>query len=274
MANGNLRNKPCPCGSGKKFKHCCMNKKPRTTAITMDMGKPVAVNGVRVSPDGSVELLRDGVPLIPEKAYHDVSYSRGKGPKILNRMPIDPARLVVNQYRHFKDFNLLYAIDTNTRNVNSEKISISCVVLCKITAVEEDHMTAEYAPIHCLEFRNIKQFAENIAWMKAIQFVISHPLYGPNLKIGFIVDSDLGKLSAYNSRSLPIYGDFYLPQNVELIYASADVGKEFLENQLISVCDKEAEMLLEAVSKGKFSDGNLQEMKNEPYTHFRFWNKK
>ena len=21
------RNEPCPCGSGKKFKHCCLNKK-------------------------------------------------------------------------------------------------------------------------------------------------------------------------------------------------------------------------------------------------------
>jgi uncharacterized protein YecA (UPF0149 family) len=21
------RNDPCPCGSGKKYKHCCMNKK-------------------------------------------------------------------------------------------------------------------------------------------------------------------------------------------------------------------------------------------------------
>lgn len=24
----NPRNKPCPCGSGKKYKHCCLNKKP------------------------------------------------------------------------------------------------------------------------------------------------------------------------------------------------------------------------------------------------------
>jgi len=22
----NPRNKPCPCGSGKKYKHCCLNK--------------------------------------------------------------------------------------------------------------------------------------------------------------------------------------------------------------------------------------------------------
>jgi hypothetical protein len=26
MAEEPKRNQPCPCGSGKKYKHCCMNK--------------------------------------------------------------------------------------------------------------------------------------------------------------------------------------------------------------------------------------------------------
>lgn len=26
------RNDPCPCGSGKKYKHCCL-KKPRTLGV-------------------------------------------------------------------------------------------------------------------------------------------------------------------------------------------------------------------------------------------------
>ena len=26
------RNDPCPCGSGKKFKHCCESKKPAATS--------------------------------------------------------------------------------------------------------------------------------------------------------------------------------------------------------------------------------------------------
>ena len=28
------RNEPCPCGSGKKYKHCCLNKPQKTAMAT------------------------------------------------------------------------------------------------------------------------------------------------------------------------------------------------------------------------------------------------
>ena len=58
-----------------------------------------------------------------------------------------------------------------------------------------------------------------------------------------------------------------------LIYASADVGKEFILNKLISLCEKEAKKLIEDISLDKISNENLHEVKNEPYTHIRFWNR-
>jgi hypothetical protein len=273
MAKGNLRNKPCPCGSGNKFKYCCMNKKPRTTSITTDMGKPVVVNGIRMSPNGTVELLNNGLPLTPESAYHDITFDRKKNPKILNKISLDPKQLSVDPHLALKNFDLIYAIDTNTKLVNHEVISISAIVLCKLIHSMNKAIIAEYAPIHCLEFRNIKQNAENIAWMKSIQLITANPSYSPKLKIGFVVDSNLGNLPAYNKRTVPIYADFYLPQNIELIYASADVGKEFIVNKLISLSDKEAKILLEDISLNKISNQNLQEVNNEPYTHFRLWNR-
>jgi hypothetical protein len=273
MAKGNMRNKLCACGSGKKFKYCCMNKKPRTTSITMDMGKPVVVNGIRMLPDGTVELLNNGLPLTPESAYHDINYDRKKNPKILNKISLDPKQLSVDPHLALKNFDLIYAIDTNTKLVNDDVISISCIVLSKLTYCKNNEIIAKYAPIHCLEFRNIKEHAENIAWMKSIQLIIANPSYSPKLKIGFVVDSDLGNLPAYNKRTAPIYDDFYLPQNIELIYASADVGKEFLVNKLIALCEKEAKILLEDISLNKISNENLQEVISEPYTHFRLWNK-
>ncbi|MBT1072939.1 SEC-C metal-binding domain-containing protein [Pelotalea chapellei] len=51
MSEGKNRNKRCSCGSGKKFKNCCfLNRKTRTTSITVDMGRPVAIDAVRVTP--------------------------------------------------------------------------------------------------------------------------------------------------------------------------------------------------------------------------------
>jgi hypothetical protein len=43
---------------------------------------------------------------------------------------------------------------------------------------------------------------------------------------------------------MPIIDDFYLPADFTLIYASADVGKEYVPNRLISLCDKEANSVL------------------------------
>jgi len=266
-----LRNKACPCGSGKKFKDCCRNKKSRNKFTTMDMGKPAIVNGIKMFSDGTFKLLNNGLPLTPENAYHEINYNKGKGSKILNKIPLNPNQLLNDPNLALKNFDLIFAIDTNTKLVNGEIISISCIVLCKLTQSKNNATIAEYAPIHFLEFKNIKQNAENIAWMKSIQLITTNPFYNPKLKIGFVIDSDLGNLPAYNKRTAPIYADFYLPQNIELIYASADVGKEFIVNKLISLCDKEAKKLLEDRSLNKISNKNLQEVNNEPYTHFGFW---
>ncbi|MDM8566189.1 SEC-C domain-containing protein [Candidatus Halobeggiatoa sp. HSG11] len=273
MPIGNQRNKLCPCGSGKKFKKCCINKKQRKVSITMDMGKPVAMNGLRISSRGSIELLKDNLPLIPvDDVYHDVNFDRKKGPKILNKTPLDPDKLIINPNIALQKFDKIFAMDTNTKTNNGEIISVSCVLLCQLTS-HNKIVLAEYAPIHCLEFRNIQSQIENIAWIKYFQLMTATPYHYNFSKIGFIVDSDLGNIPAYNNRTKAIYSNYYLPQNIELIYASADVGKEYLANMLISLCDKEATKLLENILSNKVTNDNLHEESNEPYTHFRFWNR-
>jgi hypothetical protein len=239
----------------------------------MDMGEPVAANGFRISPTGSVELLKGGIPLVPVEAYHGVSFDREKGPKILNKTPLDPNKLIIDPSIALEKYDLIFAIDTNTKVIDGESVSVSCVVLCKLIRDKNNVLNAEFAPIHCLEFRNIQGMAENIAWMKAIQFIIANPSYSIDIKYGIIVDSDLGNISSYNNRSKPIYSGFYLLPNIELIYASTDVGKEYLANKLISLCDKEATKLLESIMLNKVSNDNLREVFGEPYTHFRLWNR-
>jgi hypothetical protein len=41
---GSVRNKPCPCGSGKKFKKCCLNR-PEQHRIICDGKDAVAYSG-------------------------------------------------------------------------------------------------------------------------------------------------------------------------------------------------------------------------------------
>ena len=47
MSNKYGRNEPCPCGSGKKYKKCCINKNdffPKTTAIPTEPPMKLYIN--------------------------------------------------------------------------------------------------------------------------------------------------------------------------------------------------------------------------------------
>jgi len=64
--------------------------------------------------------------------------------------------------------------------------------------------------------------------------------YNPSLLIGIVVDSEQDYIEAYNKRLKPIIDDFYLPENFELMYASADASNDTILNQAITYCDKTA----------------------------------
>lgn len=73
------------------------------------------------------------------------------------------------------------------------------------------------------------------------------PAYSPDHYFGIIVDSDFGSLSAINNRTIPILDDFYLPENIQLIYASSDKKNDTFLNEAISFCDKIAKQVLDSL---------------------------
>lgn len=272
MSEGTNRNKRCSCGSGKKFKNCCLlNRKPRTTSITMDMGKPVAIDAVRVTPNGEVALFHKGQQINPVQAHLETSYERGKKAKVLHKSEIPVEKLKTDIHASFCNYDLFYVIDTNTRIVNNHKISIACVLLCKFQP-SGDMTLAFFAPIHAFEFWNIVDKPENIAWREAIMAIMANPDYKKEFRTGILVDSDLGDIPAFNSRHKPIIDDFYLPDNFELIYASADVGKEYFVNKLISECDKEANKIFKIIETAPHDHPSLVTVEDKPFTHQRVWN--
>lgn len=50
------RNDPCPCGSGKKYKHCCLNK--RRTYIKNGVNEGTAIRNI-VKENGYDESVTD-----------------------------------------------------------------------------------------------------------------------------------------------------------------------------------------------------------------------
>ena len=80
------RNTTCICGSGKKYKHCCLNKatpipeKP-LTRLKDKSGKPVSIG----SSPGSFRVTIAS-PKNPNVVLHDLTFPLGTSPAKVRRM--------------------------------------------------------------------------------------------------------------------------------------------------------------------------------------------
>lgn len=274
MMKGRDRNKFCSCGSGKKYKNCCLNKaKTRTTSIVARFKEPVDLTKKSMHifyKSDDVKIVVNGENLSPEMSWVETSYDRMKGRKILNYIPNIDDNVVGNVNYALNDYALIYAIDTNTKKIKDSLVSICCAISIKIDS-ENEKVSGSLNSINLFEFRNQKCPIENFAWHFLINNLIDN---ATDLKIGIIVDSDLDNIPKYNNRELPIIHKYYLPNNINLIYASTDSGKEFITNKIISLCDREATKLLNYVEENWGDLKEWPERNMPPYYLYRIWYKK
>lgn len=229
--------------------------------------------GIGITHDNRIEILgKEGNVINPVGIWVSSTYERGKGSKVINYGPLNEAQLagatlVLAQY------DRIFAIDTNTKDFSFAKVSLASIVLCRMIKVAANSAMVQFAPVHCFEFWNCKKNPEKVAWRHLIKGIIANSQYDKNWKIGIVVDSDLGNLSKYNAREIPVIDDFFLPPSFTLNYASADVGKEYLPNQLLSLCDKEANSLLTQINEERSLVGLVRTPNDPDSEYFRRWDR-
>ncbi len=232
------RNDPCPCGSRLKYKKCHADRRPRRRTVTFDFGRPVDPNEIFVSPEGAVRLQRFGIPIIPLAASTEESYERATKPKTLYRFPRSTLRGGTNPNVLLEKYDHIFAIDTNTHTAPNGTTSAVAVVGCELAQLEGRLGVQPYV---VGTWRNEGSPApEKSAWRMFIELLMSHPKVEARHRIALIVDHDLENLDSYNRRALPLYEDFMLPENVDLIYAAADAGTDFVGARLMRMADREA----------------------------------
>lgn len=249
--------------------------KPRETSVYLDMGKPVRINKVGITKNGELILKNDDEQVVPEKAFIETSYSREnpkKLKKILNKINLNPQQLVVAPNRAFYKYDVIFAVDTNTEKLNDKTVSVCCAIISQIKKGSEYDM-ALFRISKVIEFWNISKKPELVALTEIIKMITANPDYNENRLIGIIVDTELNSLAKINNREVPILDNIYLPQGFELIYASADVGKENLPNILISNCDKTAKDILGLIKNNIGDPADVALISNMPFTHRRYWEK-
>ncbi len=186
---------------------------------------------------------------------HSIRKKTGKG-KVVSSIPsmatFDISTTLTS------DFKTIYAIDTNTKRLNNDMISISCILECYVKKTEIAQQIKLFYRRHYLAFKNCpNNESERFAWFRLVVMITSALRYDGSPRIAVITDHDLNRHSKYNAKELPIHKDFYLPDNFTLIYASSDTGKENMLNMLIAECDKHASNILkELEEKGTATIGN------------------
>jgi len=252
------RNDPCPCGSGRKYKKCCIDKYPRDQCVYIGYSKPF--QGVTFE-NGQVYVhLPSGEKAKAEAVLSRTQFTKRSGKDKVVSCIHNKATFEITTYLA-SSFDVVLVIDTNTKHINGDMVSISCILECYVQKIEK----TQEIKIVCrrngiIAFKNcLKNEAEKFAWTKLVDIVTSSPNYNENSRIGLITDHDLNSHSKYNARELPIYSDIYLPNNFTLIYAASDTGKENVLNMLIIECDKVASSILRQLEKkGSVTSGNLK----------------
>lgn len=244
MSTGKNRNKPCPCGSGKKFKKCCINKKERSTIYSCDMGENVTVNieSFKILPDNTIHIMADGKPIIPKSLNLSRIYDRShKEPKVLFEIPLDIQNPSNEIYSWFKRYDYIFAIDTNT-DITGQNISVCFHAELKKVSCNKPK-TARYESIFYgpTVFKNTsKLHPEKVALISFIEELTKRLNYKPEMKIAIITDHDLANIPKYNTREVPLIEntEIYLPKGFELVYAADKPAKESILNNLIYHLDK------------------------------------
>lgn len=184
--------------------------------------------------------------------YSETTYDReNKDPKIIARTPQSNRSLTTDQnIAIYKDFDLLLSVDTNTEKIKSKNVSVVGVVIIGLDKLSEFEIYCDFRVPFCLEYIEVVSEPENFGWWAALGALKDLGYLDKSGRIGVIVDSDLGNINKYNSRELPIYDNFFLPKEVNLIYASSDVGKEIIANKALAVADSVARQCISAIKTG------------------------
>lgn len=259
------RNDPCPCGSGKKYKKCCINKKPRVHSVMLGSSEPL--RGVHYDKEKMefTGLTHDNRLIKPIMAYTQTHYESESGKeRVISRVQDKVVPNEADLLRHLSSsFDLIIAMDTNTKVIAGDRISVAGIVHCVAQRIPDPGREGYHASFPwqgSLLFRDCPNdlSPEKFAWITEVRRINEGEPQAGSKKVALVTDHDLDNHALFNAKKQPIFGDFYLPDNFTLMYGRGDGPSENLLNHLVKHCDKESSTVLEAIEQsGFYQDGEV-----------------
>ena len=258
---------------GKKRKNTKgQARKQRVHEIRFDFGRDQVIGGLNEAEDGTLTFYDgEGKKVDPVHIEVGWGYLRDKGPKVLARMQALPHDIQGNVSRGLTRFDWVFAVDTNTVEIGGVRVSVAASHLLANIGVSGRQWTFTPVAQEAFEFHDATEPPERVAWWEIIQRVRTEADIRAG-RLALVVDSDLGSLSDFNARRIPIVDGYHLPEGVELVYGSADGGtQEQITAAAIAECDRRATQILNRRRALGFAAGRYFVAPGRPYSRYGYW---
>lgn len=146
-----------------------------------------------------------------------------------------------------ENFDYIFAMDTNTHPKKKDDFfcSVAAIYYGEVEKVNDYQRNMTCKPYMIIDwYHPWAMKIETVTWMEVIKKL--QDKIPENKKVGIVIDSELGNLEGYNNHTIPIFGQWYLPENYTFMYATADATDEWC-NKIIKQCDKSASQRLKEV---------------------------
>ncbi len=253
-----------------------MKNKPkimkRSISIEFDPRNYVLLDGLILDFDQQKLLgYKDGEdrPLIGKSIFQFQRARANKVNKVLHSSMSANGEIYINSNHQLLSYNHVIAVDTNTKNVAGTPVSITAAFHFVPTSRNGTTVHGASSILSVFEVWEVVEKPENHGWWQVLKMITENISLFPG-SIALVVDSDLGDHQAFNSREMPIFFDYYLPENVTIIYGSDKGGPEHLTTLLIRYCHNTADLVFENNNLVLDLKGLVPGVPGL-YTYFRQW---
>jgi hypothetical protein len=212
---------------------------------------------VNVESDGQISVRYDFETdrieifgAVPGSAKTERRFERPSGkPKVVTSIPSD-GRSAFDAKRALYAYDWAFAVDTNSIDLHGSRCA-ACFSHYVQLPPRGYTGSLLWRPLGAFLIRGIAPGInpERIGWFLTLSSLAPHLRHLG--RIALVVDSELGLHPAINMRHIGYYESFLLPENVTMVYASADTDKDTLQGVLIHASDRSSRRVLEEFQKGE-----------------------
>jgi hypothetical protein len=239
MGEGNRRNDPCHCGSGKKYENCCYQKdqEPRLHGSTFEVTEDTVVTGIAFRPSGSMRLMSGDRPVgVTNTKSAEWRKTAISGLALKSQIDLPECDMFVDPEAILAGADYVFGVDTNQSDIHGTLYNIACLT-CATKQIKKDGFDGSIQQIQAVDFQDRGYPAERIGWLFAIE-AAQRSGRGSFASVILCTDHDVRAHTDINRRLQPIIEDYLLPPNFRLMYAR-DKGSS-IPNKVIAAAHKGA----------------------------------